>query len=98
MQFNDVTCTHNIPQDSGWSTGVSVVDINNDGLLDIYVCRVGNYESIKKSKSVAGLRRHVKTVYLFMRTKQRNMGLIFRDSVHRLHFWIMTWMVTWICT
>ena len=47
MKFKDVTKEAKIPQDGGWSTGVSVVDINNDGLLDIYVCRVGNYESLK---------------------------------------------------
>ena len=47
MKFKDVTKEARIPQDGGWSTGVSVVDINNDGLLDIYVCRVGNYETLK---------------------------------------------------
>lgn len=44
LAFADVTKEAAIPQDSGWSTGVSVVDINNDGLLDIYVCKVGKYE------------------------------------------------------
>jgi len=44
LHFKEVTAEAKIPQDSGWSTGVSVVDINNDGLLDIYVCRVGKYE------------------------------------------------------
>lgn len=44
LVFADVTKEAAIPQDNGWSTGVSVVDINNDGLLDIYVCRVGKYE------------------------------------------------------
>ncbi len=44
MQFKDVTAATHIPNDGGWSTGVSVVDINNDGLLDIYICRVGKYE------------------------------------------------------
>lgn len=44
LKFSDVTAAAHIPQDSGWSTGVSVVDINNDGMLDIYVCRVGKYE------------------------------------------------------
>ncbi len=44
LRFKDVTTEAAIPQDSAWSTGASVVDINNDGLLDIYICRVGNHE------------------------------------------------------
>src|SRR5579872_6402362 len=40
LQFQDATAAAAIPQDGGWSTGVSVVDINNDGLLDIYICKV----------------------------------------------------------
>ena len=47
LKFKDVTKEAKIPQDGGWSTGVSVVDINNDGLLDIYVCRVGKYETLQ---------------------------------------------------
>jgi hypothetical protein len=46
LKFKDVTTEAAIPQDGGWSTGVSVVDINNDGLLDLYVCRVGRYETL----------------------------------------------------
>ena len=46
LKFKDVTAEAKIPEDSAWSTGVSVVDINNDGLLDIYVCRVGNYKTL----------------------------------------------------
>src|SRR5258705_4500030 len=42
LKFKDVTKEAAIPQDGGWSTGVSVVDIINDALLDIYVCKVGN--------------------------------------------------------
>ncbi len=46
LKFEDVTAAAKIPQDGAWSTGVSVVDINNDGLLDIYICRVGDYETL----------------------------------------------------
>jgi hypothetical protein len=44
LKFTDVTVKAGVPQDGGWTTGISVIDINNDGLLDIYICRVGNYE------------------------------------------------------
>ncbi|MEP6512901.1 MAG: VCBS repeat-containing protein, partial [Parafilimonas sp.] len=47
LKFKDVTAEAKIPNDSAWSTGVSLVDINNDGLMDIYVCRVGNYEILQ---------------------------------------------------
>ena len=43
VQFRNVTSEAGIPDGNAWSTGVSVTDINNDGLLDIYICRVGNF-------------------------------------------------------
>ncbi len=36
-----------LKDNKGWSTGVTVVDINSDGLQDIYVCKVSNYRGIK---------------------------------------------------
>lgn len=47
LHFKDITKEAGVPADGGWTTGISVVDINNDSLLDIYVCRVGNYEVLK---------------------------------------------------
>src|SRR6059058_2142962 len=52
LQFNNVTKVAGIPEDGGWSTGVSVVDINNDGLLDIYVCRVGKFEVLNSKNQL----------------------------------------------
>ena len=46
LHFTDITKEAAIPEDGGWTTGISVVDINNDSLLDIYVCRVGNFETL----------------------------------------------------
>ncbi len=46
LHFKDITAAAGIPQDSGWSTGVSVVDINNDGFLDIYICKVGRLDGL----------------------------------------------------
>ncbi len=46
LKFKDVSVNALLPQDKSWSTGVSVVDINNDGLLDLYICKVGDFESL----------------------------------------------------
>jgi hypothetical protein len=41
FQFEDVTQTARVGADGAWSTGVALVDINQDGWLDIYVCVAG---------------------------------------------------------
>ena len=38
FQFEDITTSAGVDGDGRWCRGVSIVDINNDGLLDIYVC------------------------------------------------------------
>jgi hypothetical protein len=41
FQFDDITTSAGVGGSKGWSTGVVMVDINADGLLDIYVCNAG---------------------------------------------------------
>ncbi|CDF79885.1 ASPIC/UnbV domain-containing protein [Formosa agariphila KMM 3901] len=48
MQFEDITEKANVMGDNRWYTGTTMVDINNDGWLDIYVsvsAKFGNTEN-----------------------------------------------------
>ncbi len=45
MQFEDVTRSAGVRGNGTWSTGVSIADVNNDGLPDIYVCHSGKHSA-----------------------------------------------------
>jgi len=47
LQFTDITLAAGIHNEQGWTTGVTLVDINYDGLLDIYICKVNHLDKMK---------------------------------------------------
>lgn len=48
LRFEDITAAAGIRYNNTWATGVSVVDVNADGLDDIYVCHSGYFQDSMK--------------------------------------------------
>ncbi|RXG32374.1 VCBS repeat-containing protein [Leeuwenhoekiella marinoflava] len=45
FQFEDVTDKAGVQDTEGWTTGVTAIDINNDGWMDLYVCKSASIAS-----------------------------------------------------
>lgn len=48
FKFKDISAKSNVNVDGRWNSGVAVVDINNDGWMDIYVCATTHPEPEKR--------------------------------------------------
>ena len=51
LEFKDITVKAKVSDEMGWTTGVTMIDINNDGWLDIYVCKSGSLKSHENRKN-----------------------------------------------
>lgn len=47
LKFRDISDKAGIKGSCGWTSGVSVVDIDQDGWLDLYVSCIGDYQTIE---------------------------------------------------
>ena len=60
LSFNDVTSISKADSGFGFDSGVTTVDINQDGLLDIYICRTGRFKDENKRRNALMVNMGVK--------------------------------------
>lgn len=58
FKFEDISVQAGFREKEEWSTGVTMVDINNDGWLDLYVCNAGHMMDPQKRKNQLFINNH----------------------------------------
>jgi hypothetical protein len=75
FKFEDVTTAANVAGNGTWSTGVSVADVNGDGLLDIYVCHSGKYDDPNKLSNELFINQGIKNGVPVFKEMAKQYGL-----------------------
>ena len=52
LTFADITKEAGVNSEGVWSTGATMVDVNGDGWLDIYVCKSGDIKGNRRSNEL----------------------------------------------
>ena len=61
LKFEDVTVTAGVGGPDAWSAGATFVDVNNDGLLDLYVCNYNVPNSLYINKGDGTFAEHARS-------------------------------------
>ncbi len=93
LKFKDITSSAGVDGGKGWNNGVTLVDINNDGHLDIYVCRGGFKDSESERRNLL----YINKGDLTFEEQAGKYGL--DDAGYSIHSAFLTWiMITiWTC-
>ena len=91
FQFEDISEKAGFKDKKQWSTGVVMVDINHDDLLDIYVCNAGFQKGVSNTNEL-----WINNGNLTFTEKAAEYGLMKSAIPPMLLFLIMILMVTWM--
>ena len=81
MQFEDISVKAGILPRQALSTGVTMVDVNQDGFLDIYVCRAGKFAPEKRANLL-----YINNGNLTFTEKAKEYGLADQSSSNQATF------------
>lgn len=94
FQFEDITVASKTEDYKGFSTGATMLDINNDGWLDIYVSKAGSFNNDALRRNLLFVNQQDGT----FKEAAAAWGLDDPVIPHKFTNWIMTRMAIWICT
>ncbi len=75
FKFEDITNAAHVAGNGTWSTGVSIADVNGDGLMDIYVCHSGKYDDPGKLCNELYINQGIKNGIPFFKEMAKEYGL-----------------------
>ncbi len=82
LSFRDITTSAGVEMAGAWKTGVSIADVDGDGFMDIYVCRVTNYKGLSGHNEL-----YINNGDLTFSEKAKDFGLDFQGfSTHATFF------------
>jgi enediyne biosynthesis protein E4 len=61
MKFKDITQSAGVDGGNGWDNGVTMADVNNDGWMDIYVCKGGFHDGDSERRNLLYINQHNET-------------------------------------